>query len=325
MPVGPTVVVFPLSGYVNRLQAIASSALLADDLGGALLVCWETSDVAPAPADAVFSGDFVARHVVSAEEVRDRFAVARDSLPNYLASEANRVTLAGYDRGEQHFMPSLRTTLADRPGTDLIVLAAGGKFLLEGGSELSSADERAFRGRRHAFYGALPLHEEIEGRVRDVTADRDPFLGLHLRYSDRSHQAPARRSIGRSLEGLAAATRHTSVFIASDASVERDRWRSRASSLGLAPWTAEAGSYPRSDPRSMQGALVDWRILGQAAAMVYFAESSFAEEACVAGDGFETSIALQPSPTQTALVRAREYSTAALTYPRRHGWPGARG
>ena len=46
------VTVVPLSGYVNRLQAIASAALLADDLGAEWRVCWRTDAVAAAGPEA---------------------------------------------------------------------------------------------------------------------------------------------------------------------------------------------------------------------------------------------------------------------------------
>lgn len=314
------VLVYPQSGYANRLQAIASSALLAEWLGGRLWVCWEHQQVAAATAEQVFDPAFVATHVVGADEALERWGVRRGDIPLYLTVDADRhrVLLAGHDRGEQHFMPALRSVLDDGSPRDLIVVVAGGKFTLDGGAVLSDQQRREFDERRGAYYRALDLHPDIESRVEEVVAGRGPFLGLHLRYSDRSTQAPMRRRIAPALRRLSDERGLHDLFVASDTPGERDRWHRRAEGLGLHPWSADPGDLPRSDPRSALGALVDWRILGRSQGMVYFAESSFAEEASVASGWHEASIGLAASRVQAWGVRAAEYSRAAVTYPKRH-------
>jgi len=319
----PVVVVRPLSGYANRLQAIVSSALLAEDLGAELIVCWEESPVAPVAAAAVLDPAWCSAHVRSAAEVRDRLGVDPTRIPDYLAVdiEVRTITLAGLDKGEQHFMPELRTALADLPDEGVLVLSAGGKFTLDGDAVLTLDQERGFRARRAAAYARLPLHPDIEDRAA-VAAQHRPFIGLHLRYSDRSTETPWTRAIAPAVRSCAESEETSSVFVASDTAAQRQRWTQRLQSLGLEPWSADPGDYPRSDPRSTRGALVDWRILTRAEAMVYFSASSFAEEAAVASGRFDESVGLSASAMRTAWVRAGQYVDAARTYPRRHGWWG---
>jgi hypothetical protein len=205
-----------------------------------------------------------------------------------------------------------------------VVIRAGGKFTLDGGAVLSSDEARAFARRRHDSYQALPLHPDIEGPAAEAAVTHDPFVGLHLRYSDRSHQAPMRKAIAPAVRELAQRTGASSVFVASDVRAERERWLAKARAMGLDPWSMDQGDYPRSDPRSATGALVDWRILTRSVGLVYFAESSFAEEAAVASAGLDVSIGLPASRAQALFARGAEYANAALTYPRRHGWLGPR-
>lgn len=317
----PVVVVRPLSGYANRLQAIVSAALLAEDLEGELLVCWEESDVAPVPATAILGPAWCAAHLRTTEEIVERTGVDPTSVPPYLTAreDSRSITLAGKDRGEQHFMPALRDALAGMPDAASITLSAGGRFVLDGDAELTSDQERAFRVRRFHGYSELPLHPEIE-RAAAVAAGRSPYVGLHLRYSDRSTQTPWTRSIGPALERVASIAQTTSVFIASDFARERDRWTSRAEAMGLSPWSVDHGDFPRADPRSARGALVDWRILTRSDAMVYFAASSFAEEAAVASGHADVSIGLGASAARQRWMRGRQYGQALVTYPRRHHW-----
>lgn len=319
----PVVVVRPMSGYANRLQAIVSSAVLAEDLGAELLVCWTESEVAPVPASAVLDSAWCTSHVRTPAEITERCGIDPTAIEHHLSVDTrNRtVTLAGMALGEQHFMPSLREAIADVNDVRALVISAGGKFTLDGDAALTAAQARRFRARRFEAYAALPLNAEIEQRAATAGGAR-PFVGLHLRYSDRSAETPWEREIAPAVRHVAAASAATSVFVASDSALKRQNWEVRLASMGLEPWSADPGDFPRDDPRSAVGALVDWRILTRSEAMVYFAASSFAEEAAVASGAFDTSIGLTGSRTRTAWVRAGQYIDAARAYPRRHGWWG---
>jgi hypothetical protein len=321
------ILLFPLSGYINRLQSIASSAILADQLGAKLSVCWEPDSVAPVPARAVLSEDFCAAHVLSSDEARDQFGVLRAAIPSYLTVDAHRqqVLLTGYDRGEQHFMEPLRSAMADHPDAESLVIAAGGKYFLPDGLTDESAWHEQFRSLRHAFYSRLRLAETIESAVATHLQSRGPYLGLHLRYTDRAHQSPSDRAVRDAVKLCTTESGLSSVFVAADSPTARDEWAARVRTLGLAPWSAGHTEFDRSTAGSEHAALVDWRLLGSAARLVYFAESSFAEEAAVASGHRDESIALPAEAVRSALVRARAYAESARTYPRRHGWLGRPG
>jgi hypothetical protein len=321
--VTPVVVIRPLSGYINRLQAIVSAQLLAEELGAGFWIDWQPSDVAPVSVDAVLDPDFCRQHARTELEIISTTGVSPANMPPYLTTDSARgvITLAGLDRGEQAFMPELKEVWASGNFTT-IVISAGGKFTLQGSARLSPAEERAFQARRYGAYQRLALNPGIEEQAAVAMAGHEPFVGLHLRYSDRSLESPWSRQITHASRRLREMTGVRSLFVASDTPKARAVWAQRAVRMGFEPWSTDPPNVPRSDPRSAWGALIDWRILTRSSAMVFFAASSFAEEAVVASGECDRGIALKASADRRAWMQARQWSHAAVTYPRRHGWFG---
>lgn len=315
-----TIVVFPRSGYANRLQTIVSTALLAKEVGLDWKVCWLPQDISPVQADLVFSAEFIQERLISPELAKNEYGLVIENVPRYLhaSDDRSRVYLAGHDHGEQFFMPELRRMLNEH-SPEVMAIVAGGKFTLNGDRELTSEQARHFRELRYLAYQGVHLHPMIEDEVARYRDRHGQYLGLHLRYSDRNTQAPWFWHIGPEVKRLAADKGLTDVFVASDSITARDGWISRLTRSGFQAWGTQPESMDRHESASALGALVDWRLLAQSSAMTYFQESSFAEEACVASGAFETSAALPASTTRGRLVMLREYGRALVTYPLRHG------
>lgn len=315
----PVVVIRPLSGYINRLQAIISAQLLAEDLGADLWVDWQPSEVAPVQIEQVLDPRFCDEHSRSTAEVVRALSVDPAAIPHYLHTDPTKgvITLAGFDRGEQAFMPRLRQAW-DAGDFATIVISAGGKFTIRGSERLTDAQQHEFRRRRQQAYARLRLHPDIEGAADEAVESHPSFIALHLRYSDRSLESPWSRSIRPALEHVSRSSGLMSLFVAADTPSARNEWTQRARSMGLEPWATSSPDVPRSDPRSAQGALIDWRILTRSAGMVYFAASSFAEEAAVASGHVEESIGLTAGPLRRSFMRLRQYAHAAATYRERH-------
>ena len=318
--------VYPRSGYTNRLQAIASAAILARQLGARFQICWEPEDVVPGDALETFTGAFCDEFVLDADQVHREYGFRREELPRYLNVDPARrlVVLAGHDRGEQVFMSELPAALTDPCIPTTLVIIAGGQFFMPAAGVPDREWLEEFRNLRCSYYRELPLNSAIEDSARSSLAGREPFLGLHLRYSDRAHQAPLEAAIRKALIDIREASGLTSVFIASDTAKARTKWVAECKSLDLQPWFIEQDAWDRSKAGSGHAALVDWRVLGHSQSLVYFSESTFAVEAAVAAGAYERSIALAPHPRQAAAVKSRELIRAAVTYPKRHGWFSSR-
>lgn len=297
------VVLQPQNGYINRIQALASAVLLAREIGAELDVQWVPSSAAPAELREIFSESFLEKFFVEPQVWK------LDPYLN-LTDRGKVVTLAGLERGEQVFMEELQELMSANPQISEFRISAGGKFALGGLSE-------HFTILRGQFYRKeLQFISDIEYRARSLHDGHGPYLGVHLRYSDRSHQAPRRSSVLRAVLDLASRLEVSEVFLASDEPSERDRWRSTMTSKGLRPWIA-VSDLPFS-VRSALPALVDWRLLSLSEGIVFFSESSFGEEAAVAAGKNVESISLRGSPMSKVIAIVQEYIRAIVTYPKRH-------
>ena len=307
--------IVPRNGYVNRLQAIVSAQALAQSLGATLGVVWERQPSAPVDVDAVLD-----LRAASAESLD-----LASSLPGAMqAAEVpvgitrgsdGAVFLAGGMAGEQVLMPSLRRELEE--GINELVLVAGGKFWLPGDQHLTTQQADRFRSVRQELYANLKLNAGIEEQAREVVAGLpDRFLGLHLRYSDRNQQAPSKRSIREALSAVRDDV-EGNVYIAGDDLTKVAEWRKWLDRHGWNSWVNETRQAGDAQSRKAN-ALVDWRILGAAHRLVYFAESSFGEEAAVASGHFDESCGLECNRVRSIAVRGAAHLRNLVTYPSRH-------
>lgn len=297
------VVVKPLSGYVNRIQALTSSYLLAQDLGAEFAVDWRPDSAAPADPTQIFDPMFLTRM---------SFGADLPATTPYLNSDTRlgRITLAGLDRGEQVFMTELKSLIDSMTGEVEVWISAGGKFSLDVGD---------FESRRRDFYRhKLLFTPRIESQASALSHSHPPFLGLHLRYSDRNHQAPSRKSIGRAVTQLRERSGLSSIFVASDSATERDHWLATLRIQGMDPWCVNSEIKERSDSSSAESALLDWRLLGLSHGVIFFSESSFGEEAAVSAGQLEQSAGLAPSLVRSRIVVARRLLFDLVSYPKRH-------
>ena len=304
------VVVLPLSGYINRMQAIASASIIANQSQADLSVCWTDINVTPAPANEIFSADFIKRHVIDESEFSTIAGFECREVPAYLNAEKAAISVAGLDKGEQAFMPELRQLIMQSIEPVTLIFSAGGNFSF---SEHSEAIWQRGDWYRHFIFS-----DDIEVRVSELLKNRDPFIGVHLRYTDRSHETPLASSINRAVLRQAELLSTDSVFIASDTESARDKWFNKFEKYGLKPWTAsvELDGVPRS--QAGVDALVDWKILGHARSSVFFAASSFGHEAAVMAGSLGTSVALEGHAIQRIRATSGQVLRSVVNYPRNH-------
>ena len=305
------VVVIPRNGYVNRLQAWASAAILAAQLDVPLRVLWEPEAPAPTPASELFSPALISESFWDRSKVDDLVRGHHESLPRYLSLDTERrlIVLAGHDRGEQTFMEQLFALLStlDTPATLLII--AGGKF------HLPTCE--GFSRRRTDFYDRMSWHPELDRRIAVERSARQDYVGLHIRGTDRSIEAPTSRTIREGLGRLRDSCTERSLFVAADTPESRDQWSTIAADFGFAPWSAMSVNHDRAHVGSGRDALVDWRLLGGSSALIYPSSSSFGEEAAVATGNLDGCIGLSASLVRQRVRVAARMGRSAITYPSR--------
>ena len=305
--------VFPRSGFINRFQTLASSWILADQLGSKFEICWLPCPFVSGPATETFNSDFCDRYVVSEDSVLGRYGINLDEVPRYISESTTGswIGLRGHDRGEQALMPELMNRLSTISTPSLLVGVAGGSFFLPEIGVRPKLTLSKFLTAKSDFYQHLPLNAAVESAVAaQLQKDNSPFLGLHLRYTDRSFQAPFPREIRKALIKSRNETDITRVFIASDSGAARQHWHDEALKLGLQPW----GFTPQ--PGTVSGAhaaLIDWRLLTHSTRLVYFSSSSYSTEAAVAAGTWNESVGLGPNPFRSVAVRTRTFAGAGLS------------
>ena len=306
------VVLVPRNGLGNRLQAWASAAILAAQLDVPLKVMWEPERPAPAAPEDLFTAEALRTSFVGRAWLDELIGEAHELLPRYLTVHSSRglVTLAGHDRGEQAFMTDLSAALCDPSRPHTLVIIAGGLFHMP-----SSED---FVRQRTLFYRALPWHHNLLSPSLAQIDRHAPYCALHIRQTDRSVEAPTRRTIRLGLESLAESSPERSLFIAADTSEGREMWAQDARQLGFDPWHSGDIVFDRTDVAGTVGAAMDWILLSRATALAYPAASTFSAEAAVASDSVATSISMRATQRRQQARMWRMRGHNALTYPSRH-------
>jgi len=269
------VVVVPWNGYVNRLQAWASASILAQRLGAELRVAWEAEPVAPASASTLFSPSLISESFVSLDYVSDLLGHPHSEMPRYLTINRGQgvAFLAGNDRGEQFFMDELLHELQTQPVISALVIVAGGKFHLP--------YEKEFMSKRRTFYQQVSWHSEIQDQYLDTRPPGAEYLGLHIRETDRSREAPTQRSLTRAVRRLAEELKIENILVTGDTDSARSQWFDELERLGLSPWVSAATNFNRGESQSARDAIADWLLLGRSEAIIYSAQSSFGQEAAI--------------------------------------------
>lgn len=304
------VVVVPRSGYINRLQAIASSSLVADELGADFHVCWEEQSVAPASAEALFDVNFISEYFISVSDFFLKFGFPCSDVPRYLNYSPGVISLAGYEHGEQYFMSELESSIQKLSYPTTLLFSAGGNFSWSQPEQAVSA--------RGAWYRDLLFADHIEVAASEAVSLHEPYLGLHLRFTDRSHETPLSNEIESAVFKQVEKTGLASIFIASDSLSQRERWVKKLLRAGLNPWFVDPASLDRSSEQAGMAAMIDWNILGNAISSVYFEASSFGHEAAVMAGSTKSSTALPGHPVRRWQSKGRELLGALKDYPRNH-------
>lgn len=314
MPSVANVVVIPRNGYANRLQAWASAAIVARTWGAPLEVCWEEEAVCPADASSLFYSAGEGSAFVSSDEVEDLLGGSHEGLPRYLThdSDSGVVTLAGHDRGEQTFMSDLAQLAQESAKALTVVFIAGGRFRLPG--------ETVFNAKRRHFYGSMNWSEAIAERFSSISADREPYIGIHVRGTDKAITVPTQQAMERSIAAIAERSGLNSVFVAADTAQTRSQWVAWLERQGLQPWFVRSTTHDRESRRAGVDALVEWNLLARSTAMVFADDSSFGHEAAICTRSPEMNVGLT-APSWLQKARAgRNWIRTAATYPVRHGW-----
>jgi len=207
----PSILVIPVNGIGNRLRAISSGLFLANKLRRDLHVLWEPVDLLPGKWDELFDNSSQVSFISREDAKLKGFLPAYD-VPLYLGEDRSFVTLRGYDRGESPFAREFYLRLR-RHDEKQAVIMAGNSF-----HPHAKTPERALsllRESRRALQVKLCLSETVWQRVAEISPT-ESYLGLHLRGTDRAHDASPTQELLDAATKLAAKFQLSSIFMSSE-------------------------------------------------------------------------------------------------------------
>lgn len=306
------VVIIPRNGYVNRIQAWASAAILAEELSVPLLVHWAPEPVAPAAADEIFEISLQDLGFIDRAGLDSIVKTPHELLPRYLHSfeEQGLVVLAGHDQGEQVFMSALAERLNSGSSIKTLLIIAGGNFYMVG-------TEQESKLARSRFYRQIPWKAQIGSNTHSAIASHSPYFAIHLRSTDRSREAPTRRQLKKALRALVATPGSHRLFVAADTNEAKRFWAEYAQALGIDAWSFTDMQLDRANSLAVIDAMTDWVTLGHSQALIYSATSSFGEEAAVATGNYEGSVGITASRLLMTYRDLRKLASNAIAYLQR--------
>jgi hypothetical protein len=278
------ILIIPVNGYLNRLQAVASTYSLSLELGACFKVLWLKDSIASTDLSSLFAEEFIQKYFVDLCYVSTKYSI-NDILdiPLYLNIDEERkvITLVGHDKGEQFFMNQLNLLVNNIEYKDFsIIIKAGGKF------SLSNAPD--FIENRRFFYNNILFASDIYNFVNQKKF-KLPYLGLHLRTTDRSIHSPTRRQLINYLLKLQQELGINHVFLASDNSNYDAKFTKNLNALGFDVFKANTDILDRIHPEAGRQAMIDWLILSRSVATAYHKDSSFSQEAAILNINSEKS------------------------------------
>lgn len=310
------VIIVPVNGYINRLQAIASASAIASQIGWEFQICWLPEDGIVCPGEVLFSPEYIRDSTISESDFRSIFGFAPLETPNWLTYTDSDIYLRGHVRGEQAFMKDLGKLLRIDAARQRLVIVAGGRFFLDKFDSRpdSLTNQIINQNQRRNYYQMVTWSEDIQnGLAGNLSMLPDRYIGLHIRTTDRSIEKPSISQLRRQLRHSHVVSGIKAVYIAADSEVARDHWADIADELGLEPNYQESVlGHTRSDREAAISAVIDFLTLGHSSALVYTPQSSFGHEACVMSGyypGFPASAPTAVRIMRKVLLRARRVAS----------------
>ncbi len=277
------IIIMPVNGYVNRLQAIASCYDLSLFFTIPFKILWVEETVASASINSLFGSNFIKNYFIDFNYIISKYNYDIHNIPLFLNVNKDRkiITLVGHDKGEQFFMNELDKLVKNFAYKDFsIIIKAGGKF--------SVLNSHRFVENRKTFYRNIDFAYDITQFVSQRKF-KLPYLGLHLRTTDRSINSPTKKQMLNYLLRLRHELNINKVFLSSDNSLVSMQYSKEISSLGFDIIKANPNVLDRANPKAGKQALIDWILLSRSIASVYHKESSFSQEAAILNIKFEKS------------------------------------
>jgi hypothetical protein len=269
-------IIVPRNGYINRIQAIASASILAEDLNFELKIYWDTEPNWATDYYSLFDEKFYSNKFVNKKYVDEALNYKNlFQLPNYLnvSRDGGFISLIGADKDEQRFICELVNLLNINQEINTILIVAGAKFYI--------GDPDEFILRRADFYNSIIWNSRISNNYLLNLFLEAEYVGIHIRRTDRFLSAPSTNQILKELKVMRSKTNLNTVFIACDNKRDREKWCKILRGLNLDVIDLDIQEFDRKEVSTGIFAIPDWIMLSRSVCIIYHGHSSFSQEASI--------------------------------------------
>ena len=307
------VIVIPVNGLSNRLRAIASGLILANQIGATFSFSWPLSEIMQCKPEDILSEDFI-KEAFLTKDLSEVAEATRENQPFFVEfkTENSRVvSFSGGREGEQRFMQKLEEICSVEESNLRIIIKSGGLFHFCKGN--CKSDCSNFQENRRQIYSKLGKSQEVQKRL-DEALNHLPknFGSLHLRFSDkRIDQSISPYRIfrftlkrGRELSG-----QNFPLFICGDEHSEIENMAEKFSKQNIQVFRRQNINLERNTEESAVDAYVDWLILSRSKWLVYFTNTSFSYEAAIFGGFTDSSYRIHQRFSNARSIKAKILSS----------------
>ena len=272
-------VVVPVNGYMNRLQAIVSGWLLATQLNYEFKIYWEPEINAPANPEEIFNADFVSDYFIDPTQWSIFTKLSYNNFPKYLTFSNEGIYIRGLDKGEHKLIN--RMFNSDFKNSFRNIYIKGGSNFYSTRLNDFSTFQISKRNLFHTNFFCSDLLKDFE-KLNSILPSK--YIGLHLRATDRIFEFPPEKKLLRIILEVSELTKIQDVFIATDNSTMLERWSELLRNNDLMVYSQTNITYDRTKFVSAKSAIFDWLALVGCTSLVNTGFSTFSEEAIVYSD-----------------------------------------
>lgn len=280
----------PQNGLANRLQAIASGKLLANELGMTLKVHWIVEKAMPINSSEIFDEQTLLEYFTSPEEGSVYNKIVERSK-YFVSLDANSIVIKGMRLGEQRLMNKLKNEIRIQKENLDVVVISGGKFLLNRNRFFT--DSSTFRTLRKEIYDQIKFHKKILENVNALQKQLGKnYVAVHLRGTDRISETIKIKKFIKLLK-LDFNNINEPIFICGDSYDRRMVLQDSLEKAGFNNIIVPEIDFSRSTVSGIQDAAADWLVLSKAKKIIFSEGTTFSYEAAVAGGVFSNSVILK--------------------------------
>jgi hypothetical protein len=259
----PRLIIIPVNGFCNRIRAIVSAKIIADDLNIPLYIKWKPDkNICNCHYNDIF-GDNSNLWNITDEDT--------GTFKSGLKSNNNICTLKGEQRGEQYYITNFYENNCSKK-----IIKSGGNFYYT-----KKYNKDQFNNKKNEIYKLIKFNDIIYEKYKELLIDKPKeYIGIQLRSKDFFFkQMYSTINIELLIDSILKCKNNNILLIGDDKDFI-NKYKSILIKHNLNIYTSDI-DYDRNSVIGIQLGVVDFLLLSNAKHIFVTKESSFGNEAYI--------------------------------------------